>query len=167
MSSSLQNALTVKGTPGLWEGLHGKVLTKISNRQILTSLGFGSYPQQKPHFDIEVLWSGAQETQTLSVAVEAAARPLNTGGYYWLLIVRINTDVALHQLEVLGGPRRLLNRRLVIAPTNQGWHAWLIPDSFDLHNRLVRDIIFCQDNDEDYRLVLIQIEYFAAAFKRI
>ena len=169
--SESKKTIRAQAIPGVshTEGLCGQVINRIDkwNKGILASLSKGSFPSERTQLGIDVLWHGATDKQSLITVVDVALRPLNTGGYYWVLIVRIDED---KQVELSKGVFThtccLLNRHLIIAPSGDKLQAWLLPEHFDLHNSLVRDMIFCQGED-DHRLIFAHLHTLTSVFWRI
>lgn len=170
MHATENQIVSVTAVPGVshTEGLCGEVLNDVGalNNEILRSLGEGSFPQKRVPVGLEVRWRGANVIQHLETIVDVAFRPLNTGGYYWVLIVRVASDHEVNLEKGVGQSRRckLGGRHLMVTRSAGKWYAWLLPDQFALHSPLVRDMIFSGDSDEQHRLIFAQLHTLTSVF---
>jgi len=153
------------------EGLCGEVLndTEGLTSVILDSLGMGRSPDDRVNLGIDVMWRGATEPQHLDTIVEMAFRPLNTNGYYWVVIIQITSHHEVDLREGEGSRRRraLDGRHLIVTSTAGKSYAWLLPNEFALHNPLVRDMIFSGDREEEHRLIFAHLHALTSIFWRI
>lgn len=162
-----------RAVPGVshTEGLCGEVLDDMASwtSKILDSLGQGSFPRDRTALTVDVQWHGATENQQIDIIVKLAFRPLNTNGYYWVLVAMINSDqeVDLGHGEAHTLRCKLDGRHLIIARSGEKTYAWLLPEEFSLHNPLVRDMIFSDDREEEHRLIFTHLHALTSVFWRI
>lgn len=172
MLTAEQQIVRVTAVPGVshTEGLCGELLndTESLTDVILDSLGRGNLPNERVNLGIDIMWHGATEPQHLNTIVEVAFRPLNTNGYYWVVIVKIKSHHEVDLQKGVGSHRCTLDgRHLIVTRSIRKSYAWLLPDKFSLHNPLVRDMIFSNDLEWEHRLIFAHLHALSSVFWRI